>query len=180
MERVAVVGSSGSGKTTVAQAISARLDIPHLELDSIFHQPRWTPLPTGDFQDAVRTFTDQKAWVVDGNYTGQGITDIVWPLADTVVWLDLPRAQTMRRVVGRTFRRISRGEQLWNENQEGWLNVVDPRPDNNIILWTWTRYSSVRAQYGARFIDPQWSRLTLVRLGTPAEVESFVAALHPS
>ena len=74
MERVAVVGSSGSGKTTVAQAISARLDIPHLELDSIFHQTRWTPLPTGDFQDAVRTFTDQKAWVVDGNYTGQGIT----------------------------------------------------------------------------------------------------------
>ena len=85
MRRIAVVGSSGSGKTTTARAISSGLGIPHVELDSVFHQAGWTPLPTDEFQDTVRTFTDQEAWVVDGNYTSQGITDLVWPRADTVV-----------------------------------------------------------------------------------------------
>ena len=164
----------GSGKSTVAKAISVALGIPHLELDSVFHQPGWVELPTGEFREAVRTFTDQKAWVVDGNYTRHGIGDIVWPRADAIVWLDLPRAETMRRVGARTFRRITRREQLWNGNRERWVNVVDPRPEHNILLWTWTRYGRVKDQYADRFEDPQWSGLERVRLTTPGEVDAFV------
>lgn len=83
VKRVAVVGSPGSGKSTVAKTVSSALGVPHLELDSVFHQPGWTELPTDEFQDAVRTFTDGAEWVVDGNYTNHGITDLVWPRADT-------------------------------------------------------------------------------------------------
>lgn len=43
MNRVSVVGSSGSGKTTVVRAFAERLDLPYLELDSVFHRPGWTP-----------------------------------------------------------------------------------------------------------------------------------------
>lgn len=39
MQRIAVVWSPGSGKTTVARGISSSLGIPHLELDSGSHQP---------------------------------------------------------------------------------------------------------------------------------------------
>ena len=41
MQRISVVGNSGSGKTTVAQAIAAELGLPYLELDGVFHQPDW-------------------------------------------------------------------------------------------------------------------------------------------
>jgi adenylate kinase family enzyme len=44
MQRVSVVGSSGSGKTTLAAQIARCLGAPHLELDSVFHQPGWEPL----------------------------------------------------------------------------------------------------------------------------------------
>lgn len=179
MQRIAVVGSSGSGKTTTARAISSGLGVPHLELDSVYHQPGWTPLPTDEFQDAVRTFTDQDAWVVDGNYTSEGITDVVWPRADTVVWLDLPRAEATRRVVIRTFRRLTRSEQLWNGNKEGWLNAVDPRPEHNVILWSWTRHTRVRDRYNARFKDPQWSDLALVRLTSQSEIDEFLTGVQP-
>jgi len=177
VKRIAVVGSSGSGKSTVARGISIALGIPHLELDSVFHLPGWTQLPTNEFQDAVRTFTDGDAWVVDGNYTGQGIADIVWPRVDTVVWLDLPRSQTMRRVGARTLRRVSRGEKLWNGNQERWTNIVDPRPEENILLWTWTRYNKVKEQYTRRFDDPQWEHVNRVRLTSSGEVDAFLQAV---
>ena len=180
MQRIAVVGSSGSGKTTVACAISSGLGFPHLELDSVFHQPGWTPLPTDDFQAAVRDFTDQEAWVVDGNYTSQGIADAVWPRADTVVWLDLSRGLTLRRIANRTLRRFVRREQLWNGNKENWRNFVDPRPENNVILWSWTRHPSVRSHYDDRFNDPEWSHLELVRLRSQPEVDAFVDRVQTS
>ena len=46
-----MVGTSGSGKTTVGRALAARLDIPFIELDSIFHQPGWTELPEEEFRE---------------------------------------------------------------------------------------------------------------------------------
>ena len=158
----------------MARALSIALDIPHLELDSVFHLPGWEQLPADEFQDAVLEFIDADAWVVDGNYARQGITDLVWPRADTVVWIDLPRLETMRRVGARTFRRISRGEKLWNGNQERLRNVVDPRPEENLLLWTWTRYSKVKEQYARRFEDPQWADLERVHLRSQEEIEAFV------
>jgi shikimate kinase len=40
-----MVGTSGSGKTTVARALAARLDIPFVELDAIYNQRGWMELP---------------------------------------------------------------------------------------------------------------------------------------
>ncbi len=46
-----MVGTSGSGKTTVGRALAARLGLPFVELDAIFHQPGWTELPREDFRE---------------------------------------------------------------------------------------------------------------------------------
>ena len=53
MERIAVVGSSGAGKTTVARQLADRFDLEHIELDAIFHQPGWEPLPDDQFIERV-------------------------------------------------------------------------------------------------------------------------------
>ena len=76
MRRFSVVGNSGSGKTTVARALAAAAGIPHLELDSVFHQPGWQPLDTAEFRKRVADFTSGQAWVVDGNYSA--VRDIAW------------------------------------------------------------------------------------------------------
>ena len=41
MKRISVVGSSGSGKTTVARRIAEALDAPHVELDELHWGPDW-------------------------------------------------------------------------------------------------------------------------------------------
>ena len=43
--RIQVVGTSGTGKSTLAKALAADLFLPMLELDSIHHQANWIPLP---------------------------------------------------------------------------------------------------------------------------------------
>src|SRR6266699_1091454 len=63
VQRISVVGNSGSGKTTLARGIAAALSIPHLELDSVFHQPGWQPLDTEEFRRAVAAFTAGESWV---------------------------------------------------------------------------------------------------------------------
>ena len=48
-QRIVVVGTTGSGKTTLARSISERLAVPHVELDALFWGPNWTPVPVEDF-----------------------------------------------------------------------------------------------------------------------------------
>src|SRR5262245_32645666 len=83
---IAVVVVSGSGKTTLAGQVARRLDLRHVELDSLYWDPGWAPAPAPVFrQRAVKAF-ECDAWVVDGNHPE--VRDIIWDHADTVVWLD--------------------------------------------------------------------------------------------
>jgi adenylate kinase family enzyme len=174
MNRISVIGSSGSGKTTVARALAERLAIPYLELDAVFHQPGWVARPDEEFRSIVSDFAEGDRWVIDGNYTSHGVAQAVWPRADTIVWLDPPRGVVMRRVVSRTLRRVVTREELWNGNREPWTNLYSHDPYKNIIVWAWTRFAGVRQRYEGYLGSPEWSHLGVVRLRTRGEVGEFL------
>ena len=173
--RISVVGNSGSGKTSMAGRIGERLGVRHVELDAMFHQPGWTPLPEDDFREQVATVTAAEAWVVDGNYSA--VRDLVWERADTVVWLDLPRATVMRRLAWRTLGRAVTRQVLWNTNREPLDNLFRWDPHRSILRWAWTRHHAYRERYAAAMDDPRWSHLTFVRLRSPADVDGWLSAL---
>jgi adenylate kinase family enzyme len=168
-----VVGCSGSGKTTLSRALARALDAPNIELDAIFHQPGWTPLDDDTFKARVTEVTGPARWVVDGNYST--VRDIVWELADTVVWFDLPYVTVMARTVKRTVRRTVTRQQLWNGNKEPWSNLFSFKPEKSIIAWAATRHRVYRQRYGAAEHDPRWVRLRFVRLRSQREAEAFLA-----
>src|SRR3954449_806769 len=53
LHRIVVIGCSGSGKTTLAMRIAAQLDLPHVELDGLFHGPNWVPVAPEVFVSRV-------------------------------------------------------------------------------------------------------------------------------
>ena len=171
MRRVAVVGTSGAGKSWLASRLAAALAVPYLELDAIHHHgPGWQALPAEEMRRQVdlRCPADG-AWVADGNYAGKG-GDIIRGRADTVVWLDLPRGTVMRQLVRRTARRAVLRERLWNGNRESVRDVLAPDPERSILLWAWVRHGPQRAAFAAQ-ADERWVPLT-----NRADVEHFLAA----
>lgn len=167
-----MVGNSGSGKSTLGRALAAKLEVPYVELDSIFHQPNWTPLPEDEFQARVSAIVERDAWVVDGNYSA--VRPIVWRRADTVVWLDLPRRSVMRQICWRTLRRAAGRVELWNGNRERWRNLFTFDPQESVIAWAWTRHATYRDRYRKAAADEANGHLEFIRLRSRAEAASFV------
>ena len=160
--RVIVVGGPGSGKTTVAGALARRLGVDHVELDALWWGPDWTPVPVDAFTARVRAATAGDSWVLDGNYFDV-VPDLVWPLADTLVWLDLPRARCVARTLLRTAGRIVRRRSLWGTNRQ---RVRDLGPRSVIgLVRRWPTYSAGIAALVSRFpVDhPTVVRLTSVK-----------------
>src|SRR5947209_8639096 len=154
LRRVSVVGTSGSGKSTLGKALAARIGGDFLELDSVFHQPGWVPLPDEEFRRRVRDAVARERWVIDGNYSSR-VRDLIWARADTVVWLDLPRRTVMRRIIWRSVQRAARRTELWNGNREHWRNLVSLDKENSVIAWAWQTHSRNRVRYVAAMADPE-------------------------
>jgi adenylate kinase family enzyme len=172
VRRIAVVGNSGSGKTTLAARLAEALGVPRLELDAVFHQPGWQPLPKAEFRSAVSEFARADAWVIDGNYSA--VSDIVWSRADTVVWLDPPRRRVMRQLAWRTLRRAALGTELWNGNRERWRDMLSADPEKSIIRWAWTRDHVYRERYLQASADPAHAHLEFIRLRTRAQATALI------
>lgn len=172
MRRVSVVGVSGSGKTTVARRLAARLSAPHIELDAICHQPGWAALPADEFRSRVAAVAAGEAWVIDGNYSA--VQPLVWQHADTVIWLDPPRRRFMPRIIWRTIRRVMLREELWNGNRERLANLLSWDPEQSVISWAWHHYPVYRQRYAAAAADPQFAHLAFIRVTTRAELERLL------
>ena len=172
--RILIIGCSGAGKTTLAGRIGNKLQIPHLELDSVFHQANWQPLARDEFRARVTEYMSKPSWVIDGNYFGQ-LGDLVWGFADVVVWVDPSRARVMSQIISRTLRRGIKREILWNGNREHLSLLLNPNPEENLVLWAWTRFSSYRVRHAR--LASEAGRPKVIRLCHRKEVEDFVQGL---
>jgi hypothetical protein len=174
MRNVVVVGPPGSGKTTVAEDVARRLGVTHVEVDSLWWEPNWTEADLEVFRYRLATAIADDGWVLDGNYFANGMRAVVWPRADTIVWLDLGRAITIPRVVWRTGWRALRRVELWSGNRESLRLAL--RPDS-IVVYAWKAHPKYNERYGGLASDPELAHLTWVRLRSPSAVRRWLASL---
>ena len=170
MPKIVVVGTSGSGKTTVARELARRHGVPHVELDALFHGPNWAETPAEEFRRRVAAATDGDGWVVDGNYESK-LGDLVLGRADTVVWLDLPLRVALARVTRRTVGRIRTGEELWSGNRESWRGGFFGW--ESMFVWTIRSHLRNRRVRPGRF--ERHPNLRIVRIRSAREVESYLS-----
>ncbi len=174
VHRVVVVGGPGTGKSTLARVVSAMLGAEYVELDALWWQAGWVPSDPAEFVMKTRErLLDTKRWIVDGNYLDAVGRAEVWPAADTVVWLDLPRPVAFRRTIRRSARRIFMRQRLWNGNREQ-LSVL--APSSLTRLWKcWPGYGE---QIRALLEEPDLKHLAVVRLRSSRDVRRFRRTLR--
>ncbi|HAY84497.1 MAG TPA: adenylate kinase, partial [Chloroflexi bacterium] len=76
MTRIHIIGSGGAGKTVLASRLASALQVPHIELDSLFWGENWQPTETEVFQQVVGEALAGEDWVTDGNYSK--VRQIIW------------------------------------------------------------------------------------------------------
>ncbi|WAG78855.1 adenylate kinase [Metapseudomonas furukawaii] len=175
-QRISIVGCSGSGKTTLARELALLLDRPHIELDALFHQRDWQPLPRREFRRRVTEALAGERWIVEGSYGA--VRPEVLARADTQIWLDPPRAEVMRNLLLRSLGRVLLRTRLWNGNRERLRNLLSLDPGRSIILWGWTRFGVYRARFRAEHEDPELAGIRRIRLGSRREVRAFLRQLR--
>lgn len=177
MQRVSVVGNSGSGKSQLARRIADALSVAYIELDAIHHLADWQPIDPDEFMAKVTDVAMSESWVIDGNYRVVVVDGPVWARADTVIWLDLPRRTVMRQVVGRTLRRTVRRDELWNGNREPWRNLYSWDPNRSIIRWSWTQHAKYVRRFTEAMSSSRFEHIDFVRLTSHDEAERLVQRL---
>ena len=171
-KRVHVIGTSGSGKTTVAKAIADKLGIRHIELDAINWQPNWTELPKDEFKERTMEAIEHGDWTIDGNY--KVVRDVIWDKVDTIVWLDLPFLPVFLRIVWRTIRRIVTQEELWNTNTEKLDALVGKY---GMPLWVIQTHEKRRKEYPPLLADPKLGHIDIKRFKSLKAVNEWIDSL---
>lgn len=135
MQRILVIGSPGAGKSTLAQRLSERLNLPLIHLDREYFGPGWTMPPRSEWRERVKALADRPEWVMDGNYSST--FDIRVPRATDIVWLDLPRWRCMLAVLWRVAKNYGRTRPD--------LGTAGPeRFDWSFMRWIWSYPQKMR------------------------------------
>jgi hypothetical protein len=172
LQRVAVVGATGCGKTWLAQSLAQRLAVPHVELDALYWEAGWEEAPRDVFRPRVEAALAGQAWVADGN--AHLARDIIWRRATALIWLDYALPLVLWRLARRTLRRALTGEELWNGNRQGLGNLFGR---NSVVLWALESHSRHRREYPAELARPEYAHLVALRLRSPLETDQWLASL---
>ncbi|MCS2160458.1 AAA family ATPase [Scandinavium sp. H11S7] len=177
--RINVVGTSGVGKSTLARRLATQLNVPYIEMDTLYWRPDWQGTPDDElFARLEEVLAVSEGWVLDGNYNRT--RPVKWRNVEMIVWVDYGFWRTLRQAVGRAVSRAWTKQELWpgTGNHESFQLSFLSR--DSIILWTLKTWHKNRQRYLADLHDPQFSGLTFVRLRNQADTDALIAKLTVS
>jgi hypothetical protein len=95
VQRVAIIGTSGAGRSTLGRNVADRLNVPTSSstASSTSRTDRSCRRPSSS---AACEIVDQPQWVVDGSYSA--VRHVIWPRAECVIWLKRPSLLVTHRV----------------------------------------------------------------------------------
>lgn len=170
LQRVTVVGTSCSGKTTFAKNLAQILNVKHIELDAINWLPDWVERPKEEFLSLVEKAAADDAWVFDGNYTRT--RQIVWRRATAIIWLNYSFPRTFYRALNRTTRRVFTGERIYSGNHETFSKAFLSR--DSILFWVLTTYHEKRRRYSKLLREDNFSEKEIFIFQNPSQTEEFL------
>lgn len=167
MQRVAVIGNAGGGKSRLSRRIAAARGLPYHAIDLLQYKSGWDLRP--EFEDAHAALIAGDAWVIDGVGTWPSLTARL-ARADTIVFVDLPFRVHLWWATKRQVRAILFGRPDAPAGARSW-----PMTIKLYRLMVWVN-RDIRPRFEAAALHHA-GRARVVHLRSVAELNAFAGAL---
>jgi len=174
-KRMVVVGTTSSGKSTLAKRLANQSALDFIELDALHWEPNWQEAPDDIFRVRVDEATRAERWIVAGNY--RIVRDIVWSRAEAIIWLDYSFPRVFWQLTVRTFRRGVLQDELWNGNREKLWWHFKLWSDESLYRWLFKTYWKRKLEYPLLFALPENAHLKIIQLKSPRETEEWLKSV---
>ncbi len=169
MNRIAIIGNAGGGKTTLARQLGAKLHVPVHIIDLVQWQPYWQPTDKAQVAAIHQTWLDAGRWIIDG-FGSDDLLRQRFAAADTIVFVDYPLWIHYWWATKRQLKSIVRERD-------------DMPPNCPMLPMTWALFqvmweiqTVMRPKLIGMMLDPR-NTANLVHLRTPAATRAWLAAL---
>ena len=174
-QRIVVIGTTSSGKSTLAERIAKKLDIDFIELDALHWEPDWKEASPEVFRERVQHATKSERWIVAGNY--HVVRDFIWPKAEAIIWLDYSLWRIFWQLTHRTFSRWWTQELLWGTNREPLWIHLKLWSDESLYKWLFKTYWRRKRETPELLSMPEYRHLKLIRFKHPRDAEEWMKTI---
>ncbi len=123
-----MLGSGGSGKSTLSCQLSQRTGLPLIHLDKEYWRPGWVKTPKAEWRKRVEEIVKGDQWIVDGNFTSS--LDIRIPRCDCVLLLHYSRVTCILGVIKRVLSGLGKTRPDMGRG-------CPERVDLGFLKWVW-------------------------------------------
>ncbi len=167
MKRIAILGSPGSGKSTLSRQLGAITGIPVVHLDNLYWRPGWVEPERKQWAILQEEVVQGDTWIIDGNYGATAHIRI--QSADTIIFLDPPRTVCL-------YRAIKRAMQYRGRTRSDMGQDCPERLDGEFLRYIWQFRLRERPQLLQR-LDAVRQEKTMIVLRTRRDVSQYLAGL---
>ncbi|MFH0897964.1 MAG: AAA family ATPase [bacterium] len=101
-KKIAILGCSGSGKTTFAKLLAQELNLPVFHLDQVSWKPGWVKEEESIIKENHHFICSKEQWIIDGNQINYLQNRIEH--ADMIIFFNIARWKCFFRIFSRWFR----------------------------------------------------------------------------
>ena len=102
MNRICIIGGSGTGKTTLANNLGEQLKLPVCHIDGIHHLENWKVRDKDERDKIILEKIAEDKWIIDGTYHSTLKQRL--DKSDYVIYLDYSTIAQIKGVLGRFLK----------------------------------------------------------------------------
>ena len=171
MQRIAIIGNAGGGKSVLARKLGDYLDLPVHQFDELQWRPGWTPAPTEEVVDRHREWLLTPKWIIDG-WGNWNIISQRFKAADTIILVDFHLVVHYWWSAKRQLKAALNLESGWPPPGCSALPVT-----GQLIKLIWNVHREQLPQL-VKLIDQYQQDANIIHLRSPRQMRAFLQRLE--